>query len=66
MGKTDGSFLTENLKLGNNFPLLGGGVITANRSIMTEPVFGLVGREAESESTEKVTVGISGCTDDLG
>ena len=37
MGKTDGSYLTENLKLGfnqNNFTLLGGGVVTANRSIL--------------------------------
>ena len=66
VGKMDGSYLTENLKLGINFSLLGGGAITANRSIMTEPVFGLVGRTAESESAEKVKVGISGGTDDPG
>ena len=31
-----------------------GGVITANRSSMIEPVIGLVGRTAESESAEMV------------
>ena len=45
---------------------MGGGVVTANRSIMTEPVIGLVGRTTESESAKMVKVGISGGTDDLG
>ena len=58
MGKTDGSYLTENLKLGYNQNHLS----TANRSIMTEPVIKLVSRIAESESAEMVKVGISGGT----